>query len=248
MSGTGRESSHARSAPVNPWTMRRPERARTWSFDRLTESRAQLVEALVESPETARNFATEWTNLLIGRTANPELDRAALQRFLQDQFASNRPWSETVTALITAEGSARENGAANFLLAHLNNEAVPATAVTARCFLGMQVQCTQCHAHPFYKEWGQEEFWELNSFFQQTAVERKPSAGGGPMTLTLATRDTGGPTYYENRSGEMKVAFPKFANTEVDPGKATNRRHELARLLEIHKRFYPDKHALKPAR
>ncbi|MFO1094200.1 MAG: DUF1553 domain-containing protein [Planctomycetaceae bacterium] len=199
--------------------------------DPSADKRAQLVEALLDSPETARNFATVWTNLLIGRTANPELDRAALQRFLQDHFAGNRPWSETVAALITAEGSARENGAANFLLAHMNNEAVPATAITARCFLGMQVQCTQCHAHPFYKEWGQEEFWELNSFFQQTAVERKPSAGGGPMTLALATRDAGGPTYYENRNGEMKVAFPKFANTEIDPGKTTNRRHELARLL-----------------
>jgi len=196
-----------------------------------SDKRSQLVDTLLESPETARNFATSWTNLLVGRAPDPSIDRPALHRYLQDQFAGNRPWSETVTALITAEGAASDNGPANFLLAHLNNEAVPATAVTARCFLGLQVQCTQCHAHPFYKEWGQDQFWELNSFFQQTAVERKPSADGKAMTLELVNRTVGGPTFYENRNGEMKVAFPRFAETEVDPGAATNRRAALADLL-----------------
>jgi hypothetical protein len=199
--------------------------------DASADKRAQLVDALLESPESARNLATGWTNLLVGRAANPELDRAGLHRFLQDQFAANRPWSETVTALITAEGAARDSGPANFLLAHLNNEAVPATAVTARCFLGLQVQCTQCHAHPFYKDWGQEQFWELNSFFQQTKVERQSSADGGAMSLALTDRDVGGPTFYENRNGEMKVAFPRFNDVEVDPGTTTNRRQELAKLL-----------------
>ena len=199
--------------------------------DPADDKRAALIDELLDSPEFARNFATAWTNLLIGRSENRRLDRGNLHAYLRGQFAQNRPWSETVTALITAEGSAKESGPANFLLAHLNNEAVPATAVTARCFLGLQVQCTQCHAHPFYREWGQEQFWELNSFFQQTAVERKAAEDGSGMEFVLTNRPVGGPTYYENRAGEMKVAFPKFAETEVDPDKATNRRRELARLI-----------------
>lgn len=207
------------------------DEAEQFFADSAADKRARLIDALLESPESARYFATQWTNLLVGRSANPELDRTLLHKYLQEQFAANRPWSETVTALITAEGNAHESGPANFLLAHLNNEAVPATAVTARCFLGMQVQCTQCHAHPFHRDWGQEQFWELNSFFQQTTVARKPASDGGPMLAELTSRDVGGPTYYETRSGEMKIAFPKFGETEIDPAATTNRRAELARLL-----------------
>ena len=89
--------------------------------------------------------------------------------FLREQFWHNAPWTYTVTELVAAEGSEQENGAANFLLAHLNNQAVPATAITARIFLCEQVQCSQCHIHPIVKDWGQEQFWELNAFFSQTA-------------------------------------------------------------------------------
>lgn len=204
--------------------------------DRRPEKRERLVDELLDRPDAARHFATVWTNLLIGRAPAPEVNRKALLSYLQTQFRQNRPWSETVTALVAAEGSSNENGAANFLLAHLNNEAVPATAVTARCFLGMQVQCTQCHAHPFYKEWGQEQFWELNSFFQQTAVVRHtvkdPQSGEETFShLELVNRDVGGPTYFETRTGEMKIAFPEFDGHEIDPGAQTDRREALAKLL-----------------
>ena len=48
---------------------------------------------------------------------------------------------------------------------------VQATAKTSQIFLGMAVQCTQCHNHPF-NEYKQNQFWELNAFFRQTRVER----------------------------------------------------------------------------
>ena len=72
--------------------------------------------------------------------------------------------------MLTAEGDSRQNGAANFLLSHMNDGAVPATAISAKLFLGVQVQCTQCHNHPF-NEWKQNAFWEFNSFFKQDRAE-----------------------------------------------------------------------------
>ena len=61
-----------------------------------------------------------------------------------------------------------ENGAVNFLLAQMTmpDEQVLATAKTTRLLLGIQVQCTQCHNHPF-NDWKQGRFWELNAFFRQ---------------------------------------------------------------------------------
>jgi hypothetical protein len=212
------------------------EEAEAFLADADPEKRRRLVDALLDRPEAARHFATVWTNLLVGRSPAPEIDRAGLHGFLAEQFQVNRPWIGTVAQLVAAEGSGRENAAANFLLAHMNNEAVPATAVTARCFLGQQVQCTQCHEHPFHKVWGQDQFWELNSFFDQTEVARhtrvNPQTGATEFShLELVSKPIGGATYYETRSGEMKAVYPRFAGQDVDGGAETNRRRELARLM-----------------
>ena len=45
---------------------------------------------------------------------------------------------------------------------------VPVTSRTIRLFLGYQIQCTQCHDHPFNAEWKQKNFWGVNAFFRQT--------------------------------------------------------------------------------
>lgn len=203
--------------------------------DRTTDRRAHAVDRLLDSPEYARHLTTEWANLLVGRSCGPEVDLPALKKFLRTGFAANRPWNELVFDLVSAEGNGHDNGAANFLLAHLNNQALPATALTARLFLGQQLQCVQCHKHPF-NDVEQTAFWEFNSFFQQTEAvthrQRDPKSGR-EMTvgMSLVNRPAGGPTYYETRNGLMKVAFPRYGGREVDPAPEVNRRRELARLM-----------------
>ena len=63
------------------------------------------------------------------------------------------------------------NGAANFLADKMADNGLQATARTSQIFLGMAVQCTQCHNHPF-NEYKQNQFWEMNAFFRQTKLER----------------------------------------------------------------------------
>jgi hypothetical protein len=206
--------------------------------------RAAVVARLLKDPGYARNWATVWTNLLVGRQPRtPGVHRDELEKFLRDSFAANVPWNEIVFGLVSAEGTAEHNPAANFLLAHLNQDAVPATALTARLFLGIQVQCTQCHDHPFTKD-KQDRFWELNSFFQQTEVVSHPSLSTAVATTDgtrmeagqasvpeIVTRPVGGPMYYETLKGEMRAAFPVYGGHKIDPGPAVNRRRELARLI-----------------
>jgi hypothetical protein len=198
------------------------------------DKRQQYVARLLRGGEFAAHLTTVWANLLVGRSAAANHERRGLEEFLLTQFRQNRPWNETVGELIAAEGTVDENGAAGFLLAHLNNEAVPATAMTARLFLGEQVQCSQCHKHPWYEE-QQETFWTLNAFFQQTHIERRivgQSQDGQPRTVpALVTREEGGPTYYEDLRGVMQVAYPQYGDVEIEPDAGVNRRRELARLL-----------------
>ncbi len=201
--------------------------------DTRENKRAIIVSELLDDPAYVRHFATVWTNLLVGRSTQRKVDRFAVHHFLRESFARNRPWSEVVYNLVSAEGPAEENGASGFLLAHLNNQAVPATAITARLFLCRQVQCTQCHKHP-WNESEQSEFWELNSFFQQTDIERRRvelPGGESRMTRALVSKPEGGPTFYEDLHGVMHTAYPRFAGVKVSPQPNVNRRRELAELM-----------------
>ncbi|QDT93905.1 DUF1549 and DUF1553 domain-containing protein [Gimesia algae] len=194
----------------------------------------QLIQKLTASPSYVTNWSTIWTRLLIGRTMSRDINRRALQDFLVQSFADNRPWSDIVFDLVSAEGDADTNGATNFLLAHLNNEAVPATAITTRLFLGTQIQCTQCHNHPF-NDATQSQFWEINSFFKQTKVVRKkmpPKAGEKQASqLALVSLTKGGTTFYETRQGLMQPAYPEYAGVKVSDAPNINRRQELAKLM-----------------
>lgn len=202
--------------------------------DRDARKREKLLEQLLDDPAYVRNWTIVWTNLLIGRSDSRDVNRPALQKFLRESFARNRPWNEMVAEFISAEGRFDENGATNFLLAHLNNQAVPATAITAKIFLGRQIGCTQCHDHPF-NDWKQETFWAFNSFFQQTKVvrlERRDGAGKmSSVAAALETKPVGGPTHFETRRGLMQVTYPKFDGTSVSDDPDTNRRQELAKLM-----------------
>lgn len=202
----------------------------TFLADNHADKREILIDKLLDDPRYVRHWATVWSNLLVGRKPSRDVNRPQLETFLRDSFAKNRPWKDVVVDLIAAEGSVEENGAANYLVAHLNNQAVPATAVTARLFLGMQVQCTQCHNHPF-NDWKQNQFWELNGFFKQTAAVREPAGKGKKRTVKLVTKKTGGPTYYETRNQVLIASFPKFAGEKINPEGTVNRRAELARLM-----------------
>jgi hypothetical protein len=199
------------------------------------EKRTTVVEQLVKQSDYARNWSTLWTNLLVGRQPrNPGVNREQLEKFLRDSFSANVPWNEVVYELVSAEGTPEQNPATNFLLAHLNNDAVPATAMTARLLLGVQVQCMQCHDHPFQND-KQGHFWELKSFFAQTEMASTAPAGMGSGDMApvreLVSRKVGGPIYYETRRGEMRVAYPIYAGHKIDPGPGVNRRRELARLI-----------------
>lgn len=203
--------------------------------DSSTDKRRKLVDSLLDGGDYARNFAGVWSNLLIGRHPQQRVNRPAFEKFLRMSFAANRPWNTMVAEIVSADGRTDQNGAANFLVAHLNNQAVPATAITARAFLGIQVQCAQCHNNPL-NDMKQATFWELNSLFKQTdSIERwvrDPRTGRTDYAFTeLVSKTDGGPIYYETQNGLMKVAYPRFEGQDIDAGPETNRRSELARIM-----------------
>lgn len=232
---------------------------RDYVQDKQPDRKQRLVYRLVYDErytiDFADHWATIWTNLLIGRRSNDNdndrtVDRAGLEKYLRDSFARQVPYDRMVHELISAvgtnkPGSPKFNGAVNFLSGKLDDEATLATADTSKLFLGMQVQCTQCHNHPF-NEWKQNQFWELNSFFRQTTTLRRFEQGTRDVAyVELADQDFGGEDrpmdpeqariYYELRNGKLEAAFPVFVDgTSIGTSglvEQVNRRAELADLI-----------------
>ena len=97
-----------------------------------------------------------------------------MRQWLKRALSKNMPYDRFVTELVTATGVNKAgekdfNGATNFLSGKLEENGIQATAKTAQVFLGLQVQCTQCHNHPFNKG-KQNQFWELNAFFSHCRI------------------------------------------------------------------------------
>jgi hypothetical protein len=213
------------------------EEARKFLADESPRKRSLLTEELLEHEDYVRNFTTVWSNNCIGRGAPQRVSRTGMEKFFREAFARNRPWNEIVVDIVTASGHYEENGAVNYTLAQMQNadEGVQLTAMTARLFLGLQVQCTQCHNHPFNK-WQQDQFWEYNSFFRQVGKidHRKLDPNTGRMVddySEVVWQEFSGPVYYEKRSGVMQVAYPRFQGLEVDPGVGVDRRVEFGKLI-----------------
>ncbi len=228
--------------------------------DSAPQKRANLVARLLGDEyvdEYARNWADVWTNVLIGRsTDNDNVNRPGMRQWLKRSFSKNIPYDRFVTELVTATGINKPgekgfNGATNFLSGKLDENGVQATAKTAQVFLGLQVQCTQCHNHPFNKG-KQNQFWEFNAFFRQTRALRKFEGTRDVQAIELADEDWAGEggnplqaeLYYELRNGQMKVAYPVFVDgTAIDPSGylpasaddgstyGVNRRRELAQFI-----------------
>ena len=233
------------------------EELKEFLTDKSAGRRVRLVKRLLHddayTEEYADHWATVWSNLLIGRSAGTDrrdlTDSAGMQKFLRDSFANNKTYDQLVYELVTATGTTKPgtegfNGAVNFLIGKVNaEEGTLATSSVSRIFLGLQVQCTQCHDHPF-NQWKQQKFWEFNSFFRQARGLRRFVEGSNDIDYgELVDEDFGGDAgdpedamiFYEKRNGRLESAFPVFVdNTSIGTSgfvEDINRRQELGRMM-----------------
>ncbi len=143
-----------------------PEEVIRFRKSRDKAKRAELIDALLASPDYGRNWARYWKDVIqFHATAqNPNLVRyPQMEEWLADQIRKNRPWDEVAAEMITATGGTAENGATVMVAAH-GGQAVELAGEVSRVFLGVQIQCAQCHDHPT-DSWKREQFHEFAAFF-----------------------------------------------------------------------------------
>ncbi|HBE71627.1 MAG TPA: hypothetical protein DDW52_26080 [Planctomycetaceae bacterium] len=131
---------------------------------------AELVQRLLSGPQSAEHLAAVWSRWLLPdeQTDNPFLQNAiGLPAWLEEKFSENLRYDRLVSDLLVASGSP-ERGPTGFFVV-LGGEPKRIAAKTARVFMGVQLDCAECHDHPF-DQWSQQDFWGYAAYFAQVST------------------------------------------------------------------------------
>jgi len=138
--------------------------------------RDKLVDALLASPDYADFFANKWTALLKNKrdAANDITANFAFHSWVRDSLLANKPYDQLVRQLLAATGTIADNPP----VAWYKRVKQPTEQLedVAQLFLGVRMQCAQCHHHPF-ERWSQHDYYSMSAFFSQ--IGRKPTATAG---------------------------------------------------------------------
>jgi hypothetical protein len=144
--------------------------------DNSPTKRDAAIERLLSSGEYADYFANKWTAMLKNRRddASDITSNFAFYSWIRDSLLANKPYDQMVRELLAATGTVLSNPP----VAWYKRVKDPKQQLedVAQLFLGVRMQCAQCHHHPFEK-WSQDDYYSLAAFFSQ--VGRKPTSTRG---------------------------------------------------------------------
>lgn len=185
------------------------EETSTFLADKQPDKRDRTINELLDSPDYADYFANKWTALLKNRRESKADITAnfAFHSWVRDSLLANKPYDQFVREILAATGTIVENPP----VAWYKRVQQPQQQLedVAQLFLGVRMQCAQCHHHPF-ERWSQHDYYSLAAFFSQ--VGRKPTAIAGE-DLIFHKRGT---AEYVNKKTDRPVKPAGLGGGELD--------------------------------
>src|SRR4051812_14597799 len=138
--------------------------------------RDKWIDALLDSNDYADYFANKWSALLRNKRGAATHTRGtyAFYDWIRDSLLVNKPYDQFAREIVAASGDLSQNPPVAWYR-QVNNPNAQLED-TAQLFLGLRLQCAQCHHHPFEK-WSQQDYYSFAAFFSQ--VGRKAGAQPG---------------------------------------------------------------------
>lgn len=199
------------------------EEYNTFMQNPASNKREQLVDDLLNRKEFVELWVMKWAELLQIRTVNNRVSYKSMLRYynwLQERIQNNVPMDKMVQELLAANGGTFANAATNYYQAE--QDTLKTTENVAQVFMGMRIQCAQCHNHPFDR-WTMDDYYSFAAFFSQIGRKR----GEDPRELIIYNRGSGDVRHpVDNR-----VMEPKFLGGAVPDVKGKDRREVMAKWL-----------------
>jgi hypothetical protein len=184
--------------------------------------RSKLVDRLLERKEFAEIWAMKWAELLMIKSTNQVSYKSAFlyANWLTERISKGEPLDQMVRELLSARGGTFDNPATNFY--QVETDTLKTSENVAQVFLGLRIQCAQCHNHPFDR-WTMNDYYSFAAFFAQ--IGRKQ--GEDYRETVVFNRADGNVTHPV--SG--RVMEPQFLGGPPADCKGRDRREVLAEWL-----------------
>jgi hypothetical protein len=207
----------------------KPAELQAFIEDKRPDKRAQLVEALLQRKEFTELWVMKWAELLqirsginAGNNAPPFYKNALLYyNWLADEIGKNRPINEIVVDLLSANGGTVSVPAVNYYQSELDR--LKLSENVAQVFMGMRLQCAQCHNHPFDR-WTMNDYYGFNAFFAQ--IGRKNT--DDPQEV-IVFNSKGGESQHFLTKKNVKPKFLGGEEPDLKPG--DDRRRVMAEWM-----------------
>jgi hypothetical protein len=210
-----------------------PRDATLFGLNPDSNKRSRLIGELIDSPEFSASQSRYWRDVIFSR-ATEVRSRLMIPTFgawMTEQFEQRQGWDTIVESLLTASGDVRENGATALMFAQ-GGEAAELAAETSRIFLGIQIQCANCHDHPT-DHWKRIQFHQLAAFFPRVRV--RPKRDSTPRSFEIVSLDSS-PRGRRNISARATASFFRRLDRNRD-GKLVASEVARTRLAENFQRL-----------
>lgn len=180
------------------------ERAKKFIDSTDPNKRAKLIDELLADSNYGRRMADIWTAKLFPRDSNNRfVSKEPFYKWFEEEFNKNVPWSQLVSSIVTATGEVDHSPEVTYYLA--NRSVDKLTDTVGQHFLGVQLQCAQCHNHPF-TSWKQSEYWGMAAFFSKVKIDNPKNPNKGGDNEKIGATEGPGKT-------KVKDFFPESAKT-----------------------------------
>jgi hypothetical protein len=204
-------------------TMPSAEEYEKFLADTDEKKREKVVDQLLQRKEFVDIWVMKWAELLQVRTINNRVARKPMLRYfnwLREKIAGNTPTDVMVRELLASKGGTFSDPATNYY--QTETETLKVAENVAQVFMGMRIQCAQCHNHPFDR-WTMDDYYGFAAFFSQIGRKRAED----PREQIIYNSGRGDVRHLVDN----RVMQPKFLGGEVPDIKGRDRREVLAEWL-----------------
>lgn len=180
------------------------------------DKRKALVEQLLASPGYLSNFTAIWRDVILpeaSSTASPFNQFADVVQFdtwLRERLDRDSPFDRIAREVISGTLEAPSEGNTTAFVRLKEGKAENLAAGTSRAFLGVRLECAQCHNHPFAK-WKREDFWKLAAFFDGTQIGNPNAIQTGKITIPETETVVEAAFLTEHEPASFRRATPRAA-------------------------------------